>query len=38
MFRFTEPSSGQISKHSTGTFSEWDPILFKGYFDIKDHV
>jgi hypothetical protein len=27
MFRFTEPSSGQISKHSTGTFSiQWTKI------------
>ena len=27
MFQFTEPSKGQISKHSTGTFSEYCVLI-----------
>jgi len=42
MFRLIEPSSGQISKHSIGTFSECIHYGFQyclqNYFDIKYHV
>jgi hypothetical protein len=42
MFRLIEPSSGQISKHSIGAFSERThygiPYCLQNYFDIKDRV